>query len=231
MQLLKCTKNYVFLQLRNHVILLMLLSLQACNARVDIQKINSSKKVSVVFMQPLGVFNDSLAKRLQDEIQRSLSVKAILMPAIGLPSNAWYAPRHRYWADSILLLLKPLHNIKDNYTLGITEEDISTKKDLQPNWGVMGLGFQPGNCCVVSTYRLYKYPQTQKQLLEKLLKVSLHELGHNFGLPHCINKNCIMTDAKGKDNLTNEIDFCPVCRKMLTAKGLQPMPIGQFQVF
>jgi archaemetzincin len=221
-------KIYAAFAIKSYFFLLMFISLLACNNKVDKQKTMVLQKLSIVYIQPLGGFNDSIAKVLQDGISKTLPVKAILMPAINLPRNAWYAPRHRYWADSILVILKTLRNEKGNYTLGITEEDISTKKDLQPNWGVMGLGFQPGNCCVVSTYRLYKYPQTQKQLLEKLLKVSLHELGHNAGLPHCMNVHCIMTDAKGKDNLLNEIDFCEVCRKMLAAKGLQPKQISQF---
>jgi archaemetzincin len=75
---------------------------------------------------------------------------------------------------------------------------------------------------------LYKYPQTETQLLVKLLKVALHELGHNFGLPHCSNTTCIMADAKGKDHLENEVGFCIICRKNLATKGLQPVTIGFF---
>ncbi len=204
-------------------------SFAGCKSKNDSNKSKiGSQSSPVVFIQPFGNFNDGLIKRLQGKIQSILSVQVNVMLPIALPASAWYAPRHRYWADSILVLLQPMHLQKNTYTLGVTEEDISTKKDLQPNWGVMGLGFQPGNCCVVSTYRLYKYPQTQKQLLTKLLKVALHELGHNLGLPHCANTTCIMTDAKGKDNLDNEIDFCPICRKNLAMKGLQPVTIGYF---
>ncbi len=65
--------------------------------------------------------------------------------------------------------------------------------------GIMGFGYLPGNACVISNYRLGKYPQTQIQLNEKLLKVALHELGHNFGLPHCPDEQCIMIEAKEKD--------------------------------
>lgn len=194
----------------------------SCNNKRAKNDVASAKILTVILIQPLGSFNDSLAIALKTEIENTLPVRANLMKAIKLPANAWFAPRHRYWADSILKVLKPLYNVKNSYTLGITESDISTQKGLEPNWAVMGLALQPGTCCIVSTYRLYKYPQTQKQLLDKLVKVCLHELGHNVGLAHCKNTYCLMTDAKGRDILDNENNFCKLCRKKLASKGLEP---------
>lgn len=34
------------------------------------------------------------------------------------------------------------------------EEDIATKKGSVDNYGIMGLGYQPGNACIVSAFRL-----------------------------------------------------------------------------
>jgi archaemetzincin len=94
----------------------------------------------IVFIQPFGNFDNGVAKSLQSKIQSVLSVHVNLSSPIALPRNAWYAPRHRYWADSILLMLKPMHPQKNSYTLGITDEDISTKK-LEAQLGRYGAGF------------------------------------------------------------------------------------------
>jgi archaemetzincin len=215
--------------MKSTYLILLFSVLLACKQSSNFNK-NATTLISptIVFIQPLGHFDDSLLSLLKEDIQNVFPVKVYASRSTTLPANAWYAPRHRYWADSILVYLQPMHKKSNEYTLGVTEEDISTKNGTQQNWGVMGLGFQPGHYCVVSEYRLYKYPQTQKQLFNKLLKVCLHELGHNFGLPHCANTQCIMTDAKGKDNLANEKDFCVKCCRMLAGKGLQPQPIDQF---
>jgi archaemetzincin len=78
----------------------------------------------------------------------------------------------------------------------------------------MGLGFQPGNACVVSTFRLQK-----GELSDQLFKLSLHELAHTQGLPHCKNKTCFMRDAKGENHLDEEIGFCQSCKSFLKSKG------------
>ncbi len=78
----------------------------------------------------------------------------------------------------------------------------------------MGLGYCPGNACVVSTFRLDK-----DNLSNQFYKVAIHELGHTQGLPHCTAKTCLMRDAEGKNNLDNEFDFCEKCKKLLKAKG------------
>jgi archaemetzincin len=221
------TNKFTFL--KNTSLIFLLLGLLACkqNSKTN-KKDTPSVFPTIIFIQPLGYFDNNLLSLLKADIETIFPVKLLISTNAKLPAFAWYAPRHRYWADSILVYLQPMHQKSNEYTLGITEEDISTKNGVQTNWGVMGLGFQPGHCSIVSTYRLQKYPQTQKQLFDKLLKVCLHELGHNFGLPHCANSHCIMTDAKGKDNLASENDFCEKCRETLADKGFQPKQMLQF---
>jgi archaemetzincin len=82
------------------------------------------------------------------------------------------------------------------------------------DWGVMGLGLQPGNACVISSFRLSK-----TDLRNQLFKVAIHELGHTQGLPHCRNLSCFMRDAEGKNPIDQETDFCPKCKAILKKKG------------
>lgn len=76
------------------------------------------------------------------------------------------------------------------------------------------LGYQPGSSCVVSTFRLSKI-----NLPDQYLKLSIHELGHTQGLPHCPDKTCFMRDAEGKNHTNEETGFCPKCKAVLIEKG------------
>ncbi|TAD82935.1 MAG: hypothetical protein EAY75_15635 [Bacteroidetes bacterium] len=174
----------------------------------------AAKVKPTVLLQPFNETDAAAISFLQKHLADSLHVEVKILPAKLLPANSWYAARKRYWADSILQMLKKMAppNAK---VLGVTGCDIATRNARHTNWGVMGLGFLPGNAAVVSTYRLHRDGLTVAQLQQRLLKVALHELGHNFGLPHCANAHCLMADAEGKDKL-NELDaFCQSCRAKL----------------
>ncbi len=132
---------------------------------------------------------------------------------IAFPLNAFYEPRHRYKADSLINFLSSI-TPASHVSIGITVKDISTSKGNIEDWGVMGLSFQPGNACIVSTFRLNK-----QKLLDQLFKVSIHELGHTQGLDHCEIKTCYMRDAEGKNTTDEEIEFCPKCKEFLVKKG------------
>jgi archaemetzincin len=132
---------------------------------------------------------------------------------IDLPLLAYNAIRNRYRADS---LINFLHNgvATDHIIIGLTNRDISTTKDNVADWGVMGLGFCPGNACVASGFRLSAYDKSNQ-----LFKVAIHELGHTFGLPHCSVSTCFMHDAEGKNRSNEENEFCGKCKSYLISKG------------
>ncbi|MCE3259504.1 MAG: Zn-dependent protease [Bacteroidetes bacterium] len=137
----------------------------------------------------------------------------IVLKAIDLPKSAYYAPRHRYRADSLINYLRR-RTPNGKVTIGLTGKDISTTKDKIKDYGIMGLGYQPGKSCVVSCFRLSK-----KKSLEQFFKVSIHELGHTQGLPHCPTLTCFMRDAKGENHNDEEKEFCTKCRTHLEARG------------
>lgn len=158
---------------------------------------------------PLGNINnrsiDTVFARIKDILP-----KTELLAHEPLPENTYYKPRNRYRADSIISILSGRAG-KDEVWLGITSEDISTTKNNNPDSGIMGLGYQPGNACVISDYRLRNK--------NSIFKIAVHELGHTTGLPHCPQINCYMRDAKGGNPTDEETGFCTSCKKHLVAKG------------
>jgi archaemetzincin len=167
-------------------------------AQVTIIKIVPLGKTTQLFIT--GVYND--LKKLMDSV--------VLLEKEEMPAAAYYAPRKRYRADSLIHWMSSRAKENEVYA-GITLLDISTTKGNNPDYGVMGLGFQPGKACVASSFRLR----------EKMnfFKVLIHELGHTTGLPHCPEKTCFMRDAEGGDPTGEEKEFCEKCKAYLKEKG------------
>ena len=171
--------------------------------------------IGAVFIQPMDDVDTVTISYLQQHLADSFHKPVLVMPFRKMPQSAWFAPRKRFWADSLLQWLKPLSHVKNEKILGITGRDISTRMVGKSNWGVMGLAFVPGNVCVVSDYRLQQHGITAEHIRQKLLKVALHELGHTAGLAHCSVPFCLMADAKGKDKLDSLNRYCYNCRRLL----------------
>lgn len=174
----------------------------------------AKKEKAIVYIQSFGKIDEKLLDDLQQRLSESLNADIKILPNQDFPKISYYLPRKRYWADSIIYCLQKQSGNK-NYYLGITEKDISTKKGAITNWGVMGLGYQPGNACVISAFRL----GNKNNVSERLYKVAVHELGHNAGLAHCRENGCYMMDAEGRMKLDEEQFFCTKCRQFLINKS------------
>ncbi len=98
--------------------------------------------------------------------------------------------------------------------IALTSKDISWTKGKILDYGIMGLGLCPGQVCVASSFRLSKTDN-----LRQLFVVSIHELGHTQGLPHCPVKTCFMRDAEGGNPTNEETEFCLKCKAHLVSRG------------
>ncbi|MBL7733525.1 MAG: hypothetical protein JNM88_20315 [Chitinophagaceae bacterium] len=155
-------------------------------------------KTTPVFIQ--NTFSD--LKKIVPNVQ--------LLPKEAMPSFAYYKPRNRYRADSLIAWMRKRAADGEVY-LGITMDDISTTKLPNPDHGIMGLGYQPGNACIASNFRVRDK--------KNYYKVVIHELGHTAGLPHCPQPFCFMRDAEGKDVTGEEKEFCAGCKAHLKKAG------------
>jgi len=85
---------------------------------------------------------------------------------------------------------------------------------------VFGEAQLDGRAAVVSAYRLdnrlYGLPANPHLLFERLAKEAVHELGHTYGLRHCLDGGCVMASS----TYAEEIDwkagrFCDRCLELL----------------
>ncbi|MFM2362883.1 MAG: hypothetical protein RLZZ316_1785 [Bacteroidota bacterium] len=197
-------------------LLLLLILTIACNHNAQI--ISNPAALQSIKIIVFGK-TDLDAGVLQQQLNQLSRVPVTISYENKLPAVAWCEARNRYLADSLLLYLQQHKKLKGEYVLGFTAKDISIGAGSS-NWGIMGLGYCPGSVCIVSEYRL-KYKSTRLlQRQERLLQLALHELGHNFSLPHCPNVNCLMVAAKGKMTLDGHKYYCSKCSAVLTKKGI-----------
>jgi archaemetzincin len=173
---------------------------------------SNSRAGRVIVVQPFGDFLSSQSALVYKDLKR-INPNTILRSTMPLPASAYYPSRDRYRADSLIRFLSRFGS-SDTVLIGLTSKDISATKNQIKDWGIMGLGYCPGNACVISTFRLSKADQDGQ-----LYKVAVHELGHTQGLVHCKNKTCFMRDAEGGNPLNEEKDFCSACKQILRDKG------------
>lgn len=175
---------------------------------------NKTKTKGTLYLQPFDGLPLSTTRNVQEQLSHLYSGPIILRPSIPLPQNAVNLEREgRFHADTLIRFLSRQVGSSD-LIIGLTNQDITTTKNGNSSWGIMGLGFCPGNACIASTFRL-----KGTNRLEKLYKVAIHELGHTQGLQHCPVNSCLMRDAEGKDHLNEEKGFCPSCKNYLTKAG------------
>jgi len=202
--------------LKNLVIIILAIFLSSC-----------SKKEKHVGIQVLGTFNKTSIEAIKSSIYDIYGFKVSVLKPQHLPEYAFVnikSPRYR--ADKIIYQLQENRDDSIDIVLGLMEKDISTTKHdsngdiLKPeskykDWGVFGLGYRPGHSCIVSTYRLRR--SNKNQFINRLQKISIHEIGHNLGLKHCPNEQCVMRDAaesiKTIDNV--HLGLCPDCKNKI----------------
>jgi archaemetzincin len=181
----------------------------ACNKR---HRTHTPGKTVVVDVQPFTGTSAAQVSYVAAELRKVFPAVKVL-PVLSYPAAAFYVPRQRYRADTLIAWLSD-RTQEDHVTIGITNKDISAARGDIADFGIMGLGYCPGAACIASSFRLSK-----TETNEQLFKVAIHELGHTEGLPHCEVKTCFMRDAEGHNPTGEEKEFCPKCKAFLQRRG------------
>jgi archaemetzincin len=165
--------------------------------------ISTLSQAQSVVIVPMGKIDDKLLSVTVQKLKES-GVQVRLLKKEAMPSGSYYAPRSRFRADKIIESLSK-RAAKNEIYLALTSQDISTSVHQKKDFGVMGLGYKPGNASVVSSFRI-----KNKNFL---YRIALHEIGHNKGIDHCPSKNCFMMDAEKKDRTNEMLLLCDKCKK------------------
>lgn len=159
----------------------------------------------VILVQPLGEVPGPQLDSVRSALTAVHNASVFLGVTRDLPACAFTTVRTpRYRADTLIAWLRGIKPDSVDLIIGITAKDISVTKygadgaikepkGKYSDFGIFGLGYIGGPSCVVSTFRLGD--GRSAVFFDRLMKVTVHEIGHNRRLPHCPDPSCVMRDA------------------------------------
>jgi len=185
----------------------------------------SHDRTFVVGLQPFENFDLRMTDTIATTIKETYGFKTVVLNNISIPSEAFINVKTpRYRADVLIQFLSKHKPDSLDYIVGLTDRDISfTKRDEYGNvkspedkykdWGIFGLGYRPGSSCIISTHRAAH--RNSVIYLDRMKKISIHELGHNLGLEHCATPYCVMQDAAETIKTIDKIkpQLCSSCKR------------------
>jgi len=186
-----------------------------------------TKEANIIYIRPIGNFNSLQKKQIQllnEYLEIYFQLRAKTLDPISndiVPNSARrtvYGHEQLlagYLLNDVLKEEKPLNRIA---LMGLSELDLYPK----PEWNyVFGLASYHDKVGVSSIYRLQDGELTAENFnlcLSRLLKISSHEIGHMFGLHHCINANCVMNGTNSMEETDrHSIRLCSVCQRKLNS--------------
>jgi archaemetzincin len=173
--------------------------------------------VNILHLLPLGDVPLVLLGQLQSLLETRYGFK--VQPgrfAVGIRS-CYDEERGQYDSTRILLTLRETYG-KDRSSklLAVIPHDLF----IPVLTFVFGEAELSGSLAVVSYHRLdsqrYGLPGDASLLTERLLKESLHEIGHLYGLVHCFEPGCVMRSSTTVEEIdVKSAAFCSLCRNAM----------------
>ena len=169
------------------------------------------REISIV---PINAIDAGLLTRLALCLEERFLATAVVRAALAVPKTALNATRGQLFFASLASRLTAAYETRDEVILGITDYDLY--KTSHPF--VFGSSSEAQRCAVVSLHRLrsefYGDPADENALFQRLLKESVHELGHALGLKHCYNARCAMYYSNSVFDTDNKFShFCETCER------------------
>ena len=154
-----------------------------------------------------------LLSHLCHVIESTFDCRCIVGTSLPVPDDAYDMQRNQYSARAILYQLPPR---RDGRVLGIVDLDLFVP---ELNF-VFGLAEPDGGRAVIALPRLreglYGRREHQALFLDRAAKEAVHELGHTYGLEHCLNRNCVMAFSNSLlDTDRKSQKFCVRCASKL----------------
>lgn len=181
-----------------------------------------TKEENIIYLQPIGKFNSSQNRQVElvrEYLQLFFQLETKVLDSLSndiIPNKARRMGdmgQEQFLAGYILrdVLKKEKHD-KGIALMAITEKDLYPK----PEWSyVFGLASYTDRIAVSSLYRMQKEADFNLGL-ERFLKICSHEIGHMFGLHHCVTASCVMNGTNSMiETDRHTLRLCSNCQRKL----------------
>lgn len=148
--------------------------------------------------------------------------ETVLLPARA-PEPRWLDTRRgQYNADRIVARLAEQVPATSLGLFGLMGSDL---------YG-LGLNFVFGEALLTERagiYSVHRFGREPKPLLRRALKLASHEIGHLFGVQHCVFYECVMNGTNSlAETDRRPLHLCPVCRAKLQG-NLRFEPVKRYR--
>jgi archaemetzincin len=169
--------------------------------------------MSVISVVPVNSIDHQLLTRLALCLEERFLASCVVRASLPIPKSALNSVRKQLFFGSVASKLATA-NDGEGVILGITEYDLYKTS----HHFIFGSASESHRCAAVSLHRLraefYGEPADENQLFQRLLKESVHEIGHALGLKHCYNARCPMYYSNSVFDTDNKYsNFCEACEK------------------
>jgi archaemetzincin len=164
----------------------------------------------------LGPVDPEIVRRLRTAVAKILALPVRVMRPRPLPEQTFHIVRGQYHSTQILEFLLSETDSGAFRILGVTAVDLY----IPILTFVFGEAQLNGKAAVISLFR----PRGDADgtnpplavVLSRLIKLSIHELGHTFGLGHCRQEGCLMSFSANLEKLDQKnLAFCQYCQVLL----------------
>jgi archaemetzincin len=169
---------------------------------------------------PIGNCDARLLQDLAPALADAFRVPCRILSTRMDPQFAFHPERQQYHSSEILRAMQPCAGSAWR-VLGVAAVDLY----IPILTFVFGEAQMGGPCAVVSFHRLmqefYGLPQDPDLLVERLIKESVHEVGHTVELTHCEDYSCAMAPSHAVEWIDlKEASLCANCQsRALEAAG------------
>jgi|ERR1035437_497869 archaemetzincin len=167
-----------------------------------------------IYIVPVKFSNNSFLKKIIKELNRRFRSDISLLALDLDVEQAYSEERGQFFSSQIIAGTTALTKTIPGKILLITEVDLF----VPVLTFVFGEAQLNGKHSVVSVCRLheefYSGISDDELLFQRTMKEILHELGHCFGLLHCIDWDCVMHSSQGIEEVDIKGNFyCKVCAR------------------
>ena len=163
-----------------------------------------------------GYFMDNLHENIREDVERTFMLPVTTFEGHMDFSEFYNSTRNQYNGNLLLSEMENKYASDTSKTLGLFYVDLF----IPILTYIFGQAFLNGRCGIASVYRLrnerYGLPPDEQVFRSRVLKEVIHELGHTFGMIHCINSSCVMRSSTYVEDIDQKTShFCDQCRKLL----------------